>query len=52
MGKRIDIIMPEDHQEGTTATIACWLNEIGDEVDENEPIVEVEATLPFRALLG
>ena len=38
----IDIILPEDQQEGTTATLQSWLKQPGDPVSAHEPIAEIE----------
>jgi len=41
MAKTVEIRVPED-EDGSTATVACWLNEVGDEVEENEAVIELE----------
>ena len=41
MAKLVDIIVPEDQQEGTQSVVANWLKKPGDSVQENEPIVEL-----------
>lgn len=42
MADWIEIRVPEDHQEGTTATLGTWLNEAGDEVEAEEAVAELE----------
>jgi len=37
----IDILVP-DEQEGTKAVVRAWLKQIGDRVEENDPLVELE----------
>jgi 2-oxoglutarate dehydrogenase E2 component (dihydrolipoamide succinyltransferase) len=37
----IEILVPEE-QEGTKAVVRAWLKAIGDRVEENEPLVELE----------
>ena len=37
----IEIRVP-DEQEGTKAIVRAWLKQIGDEVAENDPLVELE----------
>jgi 2-oxoglutarate dehydrogenase E2 component (dihydrolipoamide succinyltransferase) len=37
----IDVRVP-DEQEGTKAFVRAWLKAIGDEVAENDPLVELE----------
>ncbi|HYI47610.1 MAG TPA: 2-oxo acid dehydrogenase subunit E2 [Allosphingosinicella sp.] len=37
----IDILVPEE-QEGTKAVVRTWLKRIGDRVEENDPLVELE----------
>jgi 2-oxoglutarate dehydrogenase E2 component (dihydrolipoamide succinyltransferase) len=41
MGKVIDIIMPTGQQEGTQSVVARWFKQIGDQVAQHEPIVEI-----------
>lgn len=38
----IDIILPAAQLEGTTATLSKWLVAIGDEVNEGDPLIELE----------
>jgi len=38
----VNIIVSEDHIEGTEATISQWLYSTGDYVEKNQPIVELE----------
>ncbi|MDJ0841468.1 MAG: 2-oxo acid dehydrogenase subunit E2 [Acidobacteriota bacterium] len=42
MANTIEIRVPEDHEEGTSATVGTWLNDVGDEVEKDEPLVELE----------
>lgn len=37
----IDVTVP-DEQEGTKAVVRSWLKQVGDEVAENDPLVELE----------
>ncbi|MEA3030622.1 MAG: hypothetical protein QOG13_1947 [Sphingomonadales bacterium] len=37
----IDVLVP-DEQEGTKAVVRAWLKQIGDRVEENDPLVELE----------
>ncbi len=37
----IDILVPEE-QEGTKAVVRAWLKQVGDRVEENDPLVELE----------
>ena len=37
----VEIRMPEDEKEGTEAAVGTWLKKVGDEVAENEPLVEI-----------
>jgi 2-oxoglutarate dehydrogenase E2 component (dihydrolipoamide succinyltransferase) len=37
----IDVVVPEE-QEGTKAVVRAWLKAIGDQVAENDPLVELE----------
>ena len=37
----IDVRVP-DEQEGTKAVVRAWLKQVGDKVDENDPLVELE----------
>ncbi|MCJ8268757.1 MAG: hypothetical protein MJK04_05055, partial [Psychrosphaera sp.] len=42
MSKLIDIILPADQLEGTSATLSKWLVAIGAMVKEGDPIIELE----------
>jgi len=42
MANHIEILFPEDQQEGTEATVTHWLVKEGDSVDEHDPVVEIE----------
>lgn len=42
MSKTIDITLDEAQTEGTTATVAEWLKKVGDRVQKDEPIIELE----------
>src|SRR6187401_1036600 len=37
----IDVVVP-DEQEGTKAVVRAWLKQIGDRVELNDPLVELE----------
>jgi 2-oxoglutarate dehydrogenase E2 component (dihydrolipoamide succinyltransferase) len=37
----IDVVVPEE-QEGTKAVVRSWLKKVGDRVEENDPLVELE----------
>ncbi|MGZ8337809.1 MAG: biotin/lipoyl-containing protein, partial [Allosphingosinicella sp.] len=37
----IDVLVPEE-QEGTRAVVRAWLKQIGDRVEVNDPLVELE----------
>ena len=37
----IEIVAPIE-QEGTKAVVRAWLKSVGDRVEENDPIVELE----------
>src|SRR3954463_15909807 len=37
----IDVLVPEE-QEGTKAVVRSWLRKIGDRVEVNDPLVELE----------
>jgi len=42
MSKHINILFPEDQQEGTEATVTRWIVQEGDMVAEHDPVVEIE----------
>ena len=42
MASNIEILFPEDQQEGTEATITQWLVKEGDSVAAHDPVVEIE----------
>lgn len=37
----IDVVVPEE-QEGTKAVVRAWLKQVGERVEENDPLVELE----------
>ncbi|MGA9583156.1 MAG: biotin/lipoyl-containing protein, partial [Allosphingosinicella sp.] len=37
----IDVVVPEE-QEGTQAVVRAWLKKVGDRVEVNDPLVELE----------
>jgi 2-oxoglutarate dehydrogenase E2 component (dihydrolipoamide succinyltransferase) len=41
VGAVIDVLVPEE-QEGTKAVVRAWLKQVGDRVEENDPLVELE----------
>lgn len=42
MARSIEILFPEDQQEGTEATVTAWLFKEGDSVAAYDPVVEIE----------
>lgn len=42
MSNSIEIVFPEDQQEGTEATVTKWLVAEGDSVAAHDPVVEIE----------
>ncbi|MCH7893292.1 MAG: 2-oxo acid dehydrogenase subunit E2 [Proteobacteria bacterium] len=42
MPELIDIVVPEDQQEGTESTLMQWLKQAGDTVALHEPLIELE----------
>ena len=38
----IEILFPEDQQEGTEATVTRWIVAEGDQVAAHDPVVEIE----------
>lgn len=42
MADMIEIRMPEDSQEGTTATLTSWFFNLGDSVSEHDAVAELE----------
>ena len=42
MSQSIDIVVPADQEEGSTSTLASWLNVVGDAVVIHEPVAEIE----------
>lgn len=42
MANNIEILFPEDQQEGTEATVTQWLVKEGDSVAAHDPVVEIE----------
>lgn len=42
MSSLIDIIVPEEQEEGSSSTLGSWLNSVGDTVTIHEPIAEIE----------
>ncbi|MEL6184104.1 MAG: dihydrolipoamide acetyltransferase family protein, partial [Myxococcota bacterium] len=41
MAEFVDILIPEDQQEGTELELAAWLKEVGERVEKDEPIAEL-----------
>jgi len=41
MAEKIEVKMPADQQEGTTSVIGSWLKNVGDNVTQNEPLLEI-----------
>ena len=37
----VDVALPSEQSEGTETVISLWFKAIGDEVTENEPLLEV-----------
>ncbi len=42
MPELIDIVVPEDQQEGTESTLMQWLKQAGDSFALHEPLIELE----------
>jgi 2-oxoglutarate dehydrogenase E2 component (dihydrolipoamide succinyltransferase) len=42
MNSTIDVRAPSEQSEGTRSQVQRWLKSVGDEVAENEPLIEVE----------
>ena len=42
MPELIDIVVPEEQQEGTESTLMQWLKQAGDTVALHEPLIELE----------
>jgi 2-oxoglutarate dehydrogenase E2 component (dihydrolipoamide succinyltransferase) len=42
MSNTVDVRAPSDQSEGTRSQLSRWLKAIGEEVAENEPLIEVE----------
>lgn len=41
MAQHVDIIVPEDSQEGTETAVSAWMKEVGDQVEKDEPLLEL-----------
>lgn len=41
MSKLIDLVIPEDQQEGTELELGAWLKRVGDSVKQHEPVAEL-----------
>ncbi len=41
MSSFVDVTLPEDQAEGTETVVATWFKAVGDQVTENEPLLEV-----------
>lgn len=42
MNDVVEVLLPSDHAEGTRSQVLAWLKSIGDQVIENEPLLEIE----------
>src|SRR5215468_8261420 len=42
MPRQVEIRAPAEQTEGTRSQILRWLKSIGDDVSENEPLIEIE----------
>ena len=42
MSERIEIRAPAEQTEGTRSQILRWLKQVGESVEENEPLIEIE----------
>ena len=42
MSDVIEVLLPSDHAEGTRSQVLAWLKKVGDQVAENEPLLEIE----------
>ena len=38
----IDVMLPSDQSEGTRSQVLAWLKKVGDQIGENEPLLEIE----------
>lgn len=41
MAHYVDIIAPEDSQEGTETAVSAWMKQVGDPVEKDEPLLEL-----------
>jgi 2-oxoglutarate dehydrogenase E2 component (dihydrolipoamide succinyltransferase) len=42
MSDTVDVLLPSDQSEGTQSHVRAWLKSVGDNVAENEPLLEIE----------
>ena len=42
MSEIVDVLLPSDQTEGTQSHVRAWLKSVGDAVEENEPLLEIE----------
>lgn len=42
MSDLVEVLLPSDQAEGTRSQVLAWLKAVGDEVRENEPLLEIE----------
>ncbi|HSR67020.1 MAG TPA: 2-oxo acid dehydrogenase subunit E2 [Acidobacteriota bacterium] len=41
MPQHVNVIVPEDSQEGTETAVSAWMKEVGDRVEKDEPLLEL-----------
>jgi 2-oxoglutarate dehydrogenase E2 component (dihydrolipoamide succinyltransferase) len=41
MAELVDIVAPESDQEGTEAVMERWFRQVGDFVEQHEPLLEI-----------
>src|SRR5579862_2236239 len=42
MSDLVEVLLPSDQAEGTRSQVLAWLKAVGDRVNENEPLLEIE----------
>ena len=41
MAERVDVVVPVGQAEGTESVVSTWFRKVGDQVTENEPLLEI-----------